>query len=84
MACCKKFDKWKSGCKGWKPSVFIVVFISMLSTATGQTVADTFDTADIPTNLGSYSPSCNGPLTKLSHFHQVVHGMSPQLKLNTT
>ena len=66
MACCKKFDKWKSGCKGWKPSVFIVVFISMLSTATGQTIADTFDSADIPTNLGSYSPTCNGPLTKLS------------------
>ncbi|HUR31778.1 MAG TPA: hypothetical protein VMZ69_10135, partial [Saprospiraceae bacterium] len=66
MACCKSLLLWKCGCKGWEPLVFVVVFISMLTTATGQTVADTFDTADIPTNLTNYSPACNGPLTTLS------------------
>ena len=66
MACWKSNVIWRSGCKGWKPFVFVVVFISIMSAATGQTVADTFDAADIPTNLGTYSSTCNGPLTKLS------------------
>src|SRR5690349_13434711 len=43
-----------------------VIFFLALPEMSGQTISDTFDTADIPTNLGTYSSTCNGPVTKLS------------------
>jgi len=33
---------------------------------TGQSISATYSTGDIPTSLGSYDPSCNGPLTTIS------------------
>src|SRR5687767_4130249 len=44
-----------------------ILFICCLtSVINGQSISDTFDTSEIPTNLGSFSSSCNGPLTKIS------------------
>ncbi|MEO7925157.1 MAG: hypothetical protein ABIR93_00380, partial [Saprospiraceae bacterium] len=47
---------------------FLLPIICLLLTlpAQSQTVSGTYETADIPTNLGSYSSSCNGPLTVIS------------------
>jgi hypothetical protein len=47
-------------------SFIIMVFMISVSIAKSQTIADTFDISDIPTNLGAYSQTCNGPLTRLS------------------
>ncbi|HLF65294.1 MAG TPA: hypothetical protein VI603_16125 [Saprospiraceae bacterium] len=46
----------------------IFVFAVFLGTTHlfSQSISDTFNTSDISTNLGSFSPTCNGPLTKLS------------------
>lgn len=33
---------------------------------TGQSISATYNSGDIPTSLGSYDPSCNGPLTTIS------------------
>ncbi len=44
------------------PFIFLWLAVPVL----GQTVNGTYETSDIPTNLGSYSSSCNGPLTVIS------------------
>ena len=41
-------------------SIIFVSFLFLTNTLLSQTVTDTFNTADISTNLGAYSPSCNG------------------------
>jgi hypothetical protein len=52
------------------PRMKIIFFSATIFWSTsvlrGQTISGTYSAADIPTNLGAYSPSCNGPLTKLS------------------
>ena len=47
--------------------IICVILITYFSPAiNGQSISDTFDTSEIPTNFGSFSSSCNGPLTKIS------------------
>ena len=46
--------------------VIVVAIMGIAVPLHGQSISGTYTTGDIPTNLGSYSGTCNGPLTKVS------------------